>query len=110
MSTAYYLRGLGQAQLALTAAGIVAPEIESLIAGSHSGDVTDPAGAQRQQNFQKEEAAMASKQQAPAQSLVAATAVANKSSTLTKWLIFGGVGMVVLGTVGLLLYRHMREE
>ena len=74
--------------------------------GGGSGNQTDPAGAARQQQFQAQEAQMAVAQQ---QALLAVTAPKTNTS-LTKWLIFGGAGLVVLGTVGLLAYKHIKEE
>ena len=114
----YYLGDMGQVldmvSLGLKAATIAAPSIESMFGGGGAGNQVDPMGAQRQQTFQQEELEEAQAQTAQVQQ--AQVAVANaataqqKSSSLTDWLIFGGVGLVLFGTVGLLLYRHERSD
>jgi hypothetical protein len=111
--TEYYLHGMGQAldiaELGLKAATIAAPSIMSVFGGG-AGDQIDPAGAQRQQQFQQEELEQAQTQAAAVQQAVAVQQSAQKSSTLTKWLIFGGVGLVILGVGGLMAYRYVRED
>ena len=93
---------LDMVSLGLKAATIAAPSW-SMFGGGGAGNQVDPMGAQRQQTFQEElEEGAGPNGAGPASagSRANAATAQQKSSSLTDWLIFGGVGLVLFGTVG----------
>jgi hypothetical protein len=92
---------------AIQGALTLAPKIESILGIGGSGNQSDPAGAVRQQAFQAAEAAQAQTQAAAQAAALAARAKPAGWSTTTKLLVFGGAGLLLLGFMGILVYRRM---
>lgn len=112
----YYASNMGSLgqELALATTGLTAlmqaaPSIESALGIGGSSNAVDPAGAQRQQAFQAAEAATAQQQAAQQAAVLQAPKSAVNWSMWTNILVFGGVGLVVLGVGGLLAYRYMHS-
>lgn len=113
-----YMNDLAQtelaiAEVALKGATALAPSLLSIFGVGGGGSNVDPAGAQRQLVYQQKQAQQAAEEAAAAQAKMQAQTLRSQSSKGTDWkkiLIYGGLGLIVLGAVGVIGYKVVKSR